>query len=114
MKRETLCKGAGRSGPRIPVRARDTFFFTKSPDRLWGSPILLFSAYRGSFLGAKRPVREVKLHLALRLRMSGAIPLLPLIPPWRGQGKLHLLLFTFYQYYYFYYLIPDGVNGISH
>jgi len=28
------------------------------------------------------------LHLLLRLRMGGAIPLLPCTPSWRGQGKL--------------------------
>jgi len=30
------------------------------------------------------------LHLALRLRVSGAIPLLPSIPLWHGQGQLYL------------------------
>jgi len=30
------------------------------------------------------------LHLALRLRVSGAIPLLSSIPSWHGQGQLHL------------------------
>jgi hypothetical protein len=32
------------------------------------------------------------LRLVLRLRMSGAIPLLSLLPSWRGQGKLHTYL----------------------
>jgi len=30
------------------------------------------------------------LHLELRLRMSGAILLLPYMPSWHGEGQLHL------------------------
>jgi len=30
------------------------------------------------------------LHLELRLRMSGAIPLLPYMLSWHGEGQLHL------------------------
>jgi len=30
----------------------------------------------------------INLHLVPRLRMSGAIPLLPYMPSWRGQGKV--------------------------
>jgi len=48
-----------------------------SPDRLWGSPSLLSSGYRG-FVPSGWSTRDVKLtthpYLVLRLRMRGAIP----------------------------------------
>ena len=47
----------GRSGVRIPARARD-ISLSKSPDQLWGPPSFLFSGYRGSFPRIKRPGRE--------------------------------------------------------
>ena len=41
--------------------------------------------------GIRRPEHEVTthLHLVLRLRMSGATPLLPYMPSLRGQGQLY-------------------------
>jgi hypothetical protein len=50
------------------------------PDRRWGPHSILFSWYRGSFLGySGRGVRLIThSHLVPRLRMSRAIPLLPL------------------------------------
>ena len=36
-----------------------------------------------------------QLHLAPRLRMTGAIPLSPYTPSWRAQGQLHLSTLTF-------------------
>ena len=41
------------------------------------------------------------LHLALRLRMSGAIPLLPSIPSWHGQGQLYLYYHAAFKCYFF-------------
>ena len=59
---------AGRSGVRIPVGARDFALLQKRPNQLWGSPSLQFGDYRGSFLGVKRPGREVTIHSQLLLR----------------------------------------------
>jgi len=57
--------GAGRSGVVNPARWNEIFSAPKRPDRLWGSPSLQFSGYRGSFPGAKRSWREVNYHLLL-------------------------------------------------
>jgi len=38
---------------------REIFLFSKTSDRLWGLPRLLFSRYRCSFAGVKRPGLEV-------------------------------------------------------
>jgi hypothetical protein len=48
----------GRFGFRMPAMARDPLL-PKFPYRLWGSHILLFGGYRGSFPQVKRPGREV-------------------------------------------------------
>jgi hypothetical protein len=42
-----------------PVGGKIFFCPPKRPDRLWGSHSLLFNAYRGLFLGVKRPGCEV-------------------------------------------------------
>jgi len=69
---------AGRSGVRILVGARDFALIQKLPDPVWGSNSFLFSGYRGSFLGTKRPRREVTIHSQLlpRLIISGVSLLL--------------------------------------
>jgi hypothetical protein len=57
------------------------FFYPKNrPERLWSVPNLLFNVYRRSFPGLKWQVREVdhSLPSSAELRMSGAMPLLPL------------------------------------
>jgi hypothetical protein len=55
------------------------FSSPEHPDRLWGPPSLLFNGYRGYFPKIKRPWRDVDhSRLAPKLRISGAIPLLPL------------------------------------
>ena len=52
---------------------------SKRTDRLWGWRCLLFSGQRGSSLGIKSPGCDVDhSHLAFKLRMSGAVPLLSL------------------------------------
>jgi hypothetical protein len=61
------------------------------------SAILLFSGYRIYFAGAKRPgpeANESPPQLALRLRMSEAIHLLPLRLTylWRGQSQAYFLI----------------------
>ena len=58
--------------PRIRILVGTKFFScSEHPDWPWGTPILLFSGYWGSFLGVKQPGNEVQ-HLLPRL-----IPLLP-------------------------------------
>jgi hypothetical protein len=47
----------GRPGVRFLIEAR--FFFCKSPDRVWGPPILLFGGYRRSCLWIKQSGSEV-------------------------------------------------------
>jgi len=47
---------AGRSGDRIPVGGE---IFHTRPDRLYGPPSLLYTGYRVSFPGVKRPGRGV-------------------------------------------------------
>jgi hypothetical protein len=52
--------------------------FSKMSSRVLGPPILLFSLYCDSFLGGKSTnMLTTCLHLLLRLRMSGAVPVLP-------------------------------------
>jgi len=67
---------------------RDRVFFSPSerPDRLWGTPSFLFSPYRRSLPGVKREV-PTNLRLGLRLRIYGAIPLLPLYAFMTCRGK---------------------------
>jgi len=70
---------AGNSGVRIQIGARD--FCPKRPERLWGPTSLLFNEYRGYFPGGqsgRRVTLTIHLQLFPRLRMSGAVPLLPL------------------------------------
>jgi len=79
---------AGRSGVRILKGARD---LQKRPDHLWRWPSLLFNRYRGSFpgIGGQCLRLTTHVHLVPRLRMSGAIPLLPHIPSWCGQRRVY-------------------------
>jgi len=62
---------------------------------LWGPPSFLVSRYWTALLGSKCPQREVKhSHLVPRLRISGAILLLPpyTFMAWRGKTSLlHVL-----------------------
>ena len=64
-----------------PGRSKRYFFPPKNPDQLWGPSSILFNFYVG-FLTRRKDGQNVKLTLsfilAQRLRMSGAIPLLPL------------------------------------
>ena len=39
-------------------------------------------------------VLTIPLHLATRLSISGALPLSPLIPLWRGKGQVYIYLIT--------------------
>ena len=60
-----------------PGGSKRIFSSQKRPDRLWGTRV---AGYQGSFSGVNWPGRDVAhSHLAPRLRMSGAIPLLPLV-----------------------------------
>jgi hypothetical protein len=60
----------------MPEEARE--YSENRPDPLWGPPILLFSGYVGCVPGVKQLGHEVDHLRTSRLRMSGAIPLLPL------------------------------------
>jgi len=86
-------QGAGRSGVRMPVEARNYSLFKKSSDQLWDPPSLLFNGYLRSFPGVKRSGCEVNHSpdLILRSTMNGAMP--PLPSPhnssWRGLWRLH-------------------------
>jgi hypothetical protein len=68
----------------IPGSAR-FFSSAQRPDRLWGSPSLLSSGYRGLFHGeVERPLgRE-----AAEVKISGAIPPLLYSSSWRGAGLI--------------------------
>ena len=60
----------------VPAEARE--YSENRPDPLWGQPSILFSGYVGCFPRLLHLGHEVDHVLASRLRMSGAIPLLPL------------------------------------
>jgi len=68
-----------RSRGLIPDQGTGVSF--TSPDRFWGKTSLLYNGHR-DFSGVKQLVREVdhSPHLVLRVRMSGAVPLLPHMP----------------------------------
>jgi len=59
-------------------RGKIIFSPPECPEELWGPPSLLCKGYRDSFLRKSGwgVVLNTHLHLMLRLRISGAIPLL--------------------------------------
>ena len=63
----------------VSQQGQEHFSSPKRPDLLWSSPSLLFSGYVGSFAGIKQLGSDLttRHHLESRLRMSGAILLLP-------------------------------------
>ena len=71
---------------------------SKRPDWLWGPLSLLFSGYRGRIPRglSDRGVRLIThLHLVLRFRIIGAIPILsPYMLPWRAQGQRFFTITT--------------------
>jgi len=73
----------GWSGVRMPAGARYLLCYPKHPDRLWGLPSFLFTGYRipppprGGY-GGQDARLSTHLHLLPRLRICGAILLLPL------------------------------------
>jgi hypothetical protein len=79
------------------VRGSNTAGAVKSTpkrlSRLWSPPILLSSGYRGCFRNLKRPGRKADhLHPVLKVRISGAVRLRPLVCVcvclWRAQNLL--------------------------
>ena len=60
-----------------PCRDKILFSSLKYPDQFVGAPSLIFNSYMLSFPRAQRSELEID-PLVPRLRMSGAIPLLPL------------------------------------
>jgi hypothetical protein len=80
----------GKSEVHIPAGERD--FSPKRPNGFWCPSSLLLNGYWGSFLGVKRPEREVDGFLLVPgLRKGGAMPLLPHMPLWSVQGELYPL-----------------------
>ena len=73
---------------------QEIFPFSKSPDEIWRQPSLLLNAY-GSYKKRLGRMLTIHLHLALRLRIGGAITYLycPSMPSWIGQGQ-HFNLWT--------------------
>jgi hypothetical protein len=75
------------------LETRD-FSASKLSDLLWGLASLLFGGYRLLFPGVKLAATFAphlpQFHPLPMLRMSGAIPLLPYMPFWYGQGQLYL------------------------
>ena len=63
-----------------PGTGKCLFFAPKLPDRVWGSPSLLFNGYRRSFPGVNSRGANLTtyLHLVTKLRMNGAVPLISL------------------------------------
>jgi hypothetical protein len=72
--------GAARSGVRIPAGARNLSFFAEHLHLLWGPPSLLFKGHLGYLPGKSDLCLKfiIQLDLALKFRMSGAVPLPPL------------------------------------
>jgi hypothetical protein len=74
------------------LKTRD-FSASELSDRLWGLPSLLFSGYRRPFPGVKLAATFAthlpQFHPVPMLRMSRAVPLLPYMPFWYGQGQLY-------------------------
>jgi hypothetical protein len=84
--------GYGPDGPEFEPRKKQKFFFSpKHSDRLWTPPSLQFNEYRGFFCGgrASRSKLTTHLHIMLRFRTNGVIPLLPPYMPIYivGRGK---------------------------
>jgi len=79
-----------------PCRVKGFFFYPKCPDWLWGSPSLLLNMYQGSFLGLKWLKSEFNYSppSGAKVRMSGAVPVLPLYAfmVWIGKALLLLVL----------------------
>lgn len=92
-------------GVRIPAEAGVFFIISETPRASLGPiqpPILWVPE---DLPGGKTAwVLSSHLHLAPRLRMCGAEPLIPFMPSWRKQGQLYLLAIQIKEYMYF--LVP--------
>jgi len=77
----------------IPQETRNSSLFLKCPDQLWGLPSLQFNGYQVSCHAVNWPEHDLTTHLHLLpgLRMSGAMPLLPLYASmaWKGETLLY-------------------------
>jgi hypothetical protein len=84
-----------------PGRVKRLFFYPKCSDWLWGSPSLLLNRYWGSFHGLKwaKPKCNYSPPSGAKVRMSGAVPVLPLYAfvVWIGKALLLLLLYFSYR-----------------
>jgi hypothetical protein len=75
----------------LSSQGKEYFCSPKCPNLLWGPPKIPFSRY-GSFFpsGQSAGAWSWPLQLVPRLRMSGAVPLLPLyIPSWCGRDHFY-------------------------
>jgi len=78
---------------RLPGRGKSLFSTPKRKDRIWGTSLLSFNGYRGSFCEIKRLRRATDLHLHLEptLRMSRAVSLTAHMPSLCPEGQNYLL-----------------------
>jgi hypothetical protein len=84
----------GRSGVRIPAGEKSFLSTPKRPNPLWGPTSLLLT---GTAVLSRRYSDQVVVlitrhHLALRLRISGVMPLFPLHAIMAWTGKYFILL----------------------
>jgi hypothetical protein len=65
---------------------RAVFFSSEHPDRLWGQPSFLSSEYHGSLLGIGQLGFESNrfFHLVLKLKIHGAMSVLPSTSTWHS------------------------------
>lgn len=91
---------AGQSGVWIQLDTGKKRFFssTRSPDRLWGQHDLILDVFRNSFMGIKRPEREIPhsppSSAEFRNEWSYTSLPTPRMSTWRGQEKLYLFTCT--------------------
>jgi hypothetical protein len=77
-----IARGYGLDGPGSILGSASFFSSSQLSDRLWGSPTLLCSAYRG----VKRQGREADypLPFSAEVKKGGAIPPLPHMSSWHS------------------------------
>jgi len=84
----------------FPGRGEKYLFSPNHPFQLWGSPSLIFSMCQQPFpQGSRSWGMKLTIHLPIMpsLRMSGALPMLPLFAfmSWKGTMALLFLLLSY-------------------